>query len=125
MTKFILLLLPVLAFANGNHYKNSHHVIEKTVIERHEPVIVENTYIEYKAHNETFAAMAALSSIPSISHRKHDHRHSGIGFGAGSYNGEQGLGIAIQHQCDSISLKINSAVSGKEKIHGLGVTISF
>ena len=108
-----LILIPTLVFANGNHDKNSHHSI------------VENTYIEYKAHSETFSAMAALTSIPSISHRKHDHRHSGIGFGAGHYNGEQGLGVSFEHQSNCLTWKINSAISGSEKIHGLGVTFSF
>ena len=116
-----LLIFTPLVFANGNHEQNSHHE-DKTYTNEY---ISESTYIEYKGFSEAIAAQAALSSIPALSHRHSKHSHSGIGFGAGYYEGHNGLAFNIQNQTDCISLEANFAFSGKEKIYGLGATISF
>lgn len=112
MNKYLLLLLPVIAFAG-----------EPPII--YNETIVENTYIESKDFSEALAASAALSSIPSLSHRTSKHSHTGIGFGAGFYEGKQGLAFNVQNQSSCLSLEANFAISGKEKIYGVGATISF
>lgn len=114
--KYILLLLPSLVFAGEYEPEPDIYNYETTV---------ENTYIEYKAYDNAIAAQAALSSIPSISHRTSHDSHTGWSISGSEYNGKTGLGVAIQHQADSVSFKANAASSGKEQIYGFGATFSF
>jgi len=116
--KYILFLLPSLVFANGNHEENSH----KTY---YQDTYVENTYIQYKTYDSALAAQAAISSIPSLSHRTGHDSHTGLGFGAGFYEGKQGLGITLEHQTSCATYKINAAAAGKEQIYSFGVMVGF
>jgi hypothetical protein len=116
----LMTIFDINAHANGNHEENSHH---KTY--NYQETYVEDTYIEYRDYDDVMAAQAALSSIPEISHRTGHDKHSGIGFGAGYYEGKQGLAVNIQNMSSCLSLEANFAFAGKEKIYGLGATLSF
>ena len=65
-----------------------------------------------------------MGNIPELSH-KSKHDHSGVGFGYGAYDGEQGAAIGLTHHCDNTAFKFSAGASGGETVLGAGVTFSF
>ena len=117
MNKYVLLLVSFQAIANGSYHHNN---IEQPKVSP--PKVYNYTTNLYKS--DGLAAIAAISSIPELSH-KNKHGHTGIGFGFSSVDDENGVAVGITHHCDKSAYKLNLGTSGGENVLGAGVTISF
>ena len=125
MTKYLLLLLPLTVYANGNHYENSHHDDECRTEIVHSERPIERVEPSFKSYDAEIAINAAIASMPTISHHKGHSDHKAMSFGIGSYESSQAIAIGYEQHHEESAYRLNIGVSRGTSVVGGGFSYSF